>query len=170
MGLCVTILEKPGSGAGVTLSDALSSKEGKTEGKRMSENEEKKEYLRSYQKAVRREQEILDEIQQLRMDKMFPSVANDGMPKGSKQSDLSEYVVRLDNLIKKLKEERFEKIKLMDDILYRISLLEDKDEQRVLKLRYIKGLKWKEIEEALGYSHRSVHRLHSKSLQHLVIA
>ena len=137
---------------------------------RMSENEEKKEYLRSYQKAVRREQEILDEIQQLRMDKMFPSVVNDGMPKGSKQRDLSEYVVRLDNLIKKLKEERFEKIKLMDDILYHISLLEDKDEQRVLKLRYIKGLKWEEIEEALGYSHRSVHRLHNKSLQHLVIA
>ena len=104
------------------------------------------------------------------MDKMFPSVVNDGMPKGSKQSDLSEYVVRLDNLIKKLKEERFEKIKLMDDILYHISLLEDKDEQRVLKLRYIKGLKWEEIEEALGYSHRSVHRLHNKSLQHLIIA
>ena len=137
---------------------------------RMSENEEKKEYLRSYQKAVRREQEILDEIKQLRMDKMFPSVVNDGMPKGSKQSDLSEYVVRLDNLIEKLKEERFEKIKLMDDILYHISLLKDKDEQRVLKLRYINGLKWKEIEEALGYTHRSVHRLHNKSLQHLVIA
>lgn len=136
----------------------------------MSENDRKKEYLRSYQKAVRREQEILDEIQQLRMDKMFPSVVNDGMPKESKQSDLSEYVVRLDNLIKKLKEERFEKIKLMDDILYHISLLEDKDEKRVLKLRYIKGLKWEEIEEALGYSHRSVHRLHNKSLQHLVIA
>lgn len=137
---------------------------------RMSENEEKKEYLKGYQRAVRREQKILDEIQQLRMDKMFPSVVNDGMPKSNKYSDLAEYVAKVDELIEKLKNERFEKIKLMDDILYHISLLEDKDEQRVLKLRYIKGLKWKEIEEALGYSHRSVHRLHSKSLQHLIIA
>lgn len=136
----------------------------------MSENDRKKEYLKSYQKAVRREQKILDEIQQLRMDKMFPSVVNDGMPKSNKYSDLAEYVAKVDELIEKLKNERFEKIKLMDDILYHISLLEDKDEQRVLKLRYIKGLKWKEIEEALGYSHRSVHRLYNKSLQHLIIA
>ncbi len=41
-------------------------------------------YLKSYRKSVKREQEILEEIQRLRMDKMFPSVANnDGMPKGA---------------------------------------------------------------------------------------
>ena len=98
---------------------------------KMSENDRKKEYLKSYQKAVRREQKILDEIQQLRMDKMFPSVVNDGMPKSNKYSDLAEYVAKVDELNEKLKNERFEKIKLMDDILYHISLLEDKDEQRV---------------------------------------
>ena len=49
------------------------------------ENEQKKEYLRSYRKALRREERILDEIQELRMNKMFPSVANDGMPRGSEQ-------------------------------------------------------------------------------------
>lgn len=55
------------------------------------ENEEKKEYLKSYRRAVKREKDILDEIQRLRADKMFPAVANDGMPKGSNQSDLSDY-------------------------------------------------------------------------------
>ena len=132
-------------------------------------NEKKKEYLRSYQKAVRREQEILEEIQQLRMDKMFPSVINDGMPKGSEQSDLSEYVAKVDELIQKLKNERFKKIKLMDDILYSISVMKDNDEKIVLKLRYIKGLKWEEIENALGCSNRSIHSLHSKALQHFVV-
>ena len=132
-------------------------------------NEKKKEYLRSYQKVVRREQEILEEIQQLRMDKMFPSVVIDGMPKGSEQSDLSEYVAKVDELIQKLKNERFKKIKLMDNILYSISVMEDNDEKIVLKLRYIKGLKWEEIENALGCSNRSIHRLHSKALQHFVV-
>lgn len=128
-------------------------------------NEEKKEYLRSYQKAVRREQEILDEIQQLRMDKMFPSVVNDGMPKGSEQRDLSDYVAKLDELIEKLKQERFEKIKRMDDILYHISLLRDEDEQRVLRLRYIKGLKWEEVAVNMDYKWAQIHRIHSRALK-----
>lgn len=50
----MTTLEKPGSGAGVALLDALSSKEGKGEGKRMSENEEKKEYLKGYQDSIKK--------------------------------------------------------------------------------------------------------------------
>ena len=40
--------------------------------KELTENEKKKEYLKSYGKALRREQRILDEIQCLRLDKMFP--------------------------------------------------------------------------------------------------
>lgn len=132
-------------------------------------NEKKKEYLRSYQKAVRREQEILEEIQQLRMDKMFPSVVNDGMPKGSKQSDLSEYIAKADELIQKLKNERFKKIKLMDDILYSISVLEDDDEKSVLRLRYIKGVRWEDICVAIDYSWKQTHRIHSRALKNLQI-
>ena len=130
-------------------------------------NEKKKEYLRSYQKAVRREQEILDEIQQLRMDKMFPSVVNDGMPKGSEQSDLSEYAAKVDELIQRLKNQRFEKIKLLDDILYSISLLKDDDEKSVLHLRYIKGVRWEDICVAIDYSWKQTHRIHSRALKNL---
>ena len=50
------------------------------------ENEQKKYFLRSYRRAIKKEQRILEKIQKLRMDKMFPSVANDGMPRGSSQS------------------------------------------------------------------------------------
>lgn len=137
---------------------------------RMSENEEKKEYLKGYQDSIKKVKRLEEELIELRLNKFFPSLIQDGMPHGTGSGDLSSYASKVDELERKLLKARYEKIKLMDDILYHISLLEDKDEQRVLKLRYIKGLKWKEIEEALGYSHRSVHRLHSKSLQHLVIA
>ena len=54
---------------------------------------------------MRREQEILDEIQRLRADKMFPSVCNDGMPRGSSQTDLSDYMAEIDAAIEDLKEE-----------------------------------------------------------------
>lgn len=40
---------------------------------------------------------------------MFPSVVNDGMPKGSSQSDLSDYIAILDEQIELLKKERIKK-------------------------------------------------------------
>ena len=80
--------------------DTVAGNDGKRKEKRIPER---------YQKAVRREQEILDEIQRLWADKMFPSVCNDGMPRGSSQTDLSDYVAEIDAAIEDLKEERLER-------------------------------------------------------------
>lgn len=129
------------------------------------ENEEKKQYLRSYRAAVKREEEILEEIQRLRLDKMFPSMVNDGMPKGSQQSDLSDYAVLLDEQIQKLKEERLEKAKLYSSIEKKIRHLEGEDEKRVLRLRYIKGLKWEEVALQMGYTWQHIHKIHAKALR-----
>ena len=120
--------------------------------KELTENEKKKEYLKSYGKALRREQRILDEIQCLRLDKMFPSIAQDGMPHGSSQEDLSEYAATLDEMIEDLKQERLEKVKIRKKIEQSIRNLEDGDEQEVLRLRYISGLKWEEVAVEIGYS------------------
>ena len=106
------------------------------------ENEQKKEYLKSYRRAIKREQDILDEIQRLRLDKMFPSVVNDGMPHGSSHSDLSDYVAIMDEQIELLKEERLEKVRCYQKIERQISQMENEDEQEVLRLRYILGMKW----------------------------
>lgn len=130
----------------------------------LTENEKKKEFLNSYQKALRRENEILDEIQRLRADKMFPSVVNDGMPKGSDQSDLSDYIVLLDEQIELLKEERLERAKIRSRIEKSIRAMQDDDEQRVLRLRYIKGLKWNEVMVEMGHSWQHTHRIHAKAL------
>lgn len=121
------------------------------------ENEEKKEYLRSYRRAVKREKDILDEIQRLRSDKMFPSVANDGMPKGSNQSDLSDYIAILDEQIELLKVERLEKARCYQKIEKQIKQMENEDEQEVLRLRYITGLKWEEVAARMSYSWKHIH-------------
>lgn len=97
------------------------------------ENEQKKEYLKSYRRAIKREQDILDEIQRLRLDKMFPSVVNDGMPHGSRHSDLSDYAAILDEQIDLLKEERLEKVRCYQKIERQISQMENEDEQEVLR-------------------------------------
>ena len=128
------------------------------------ENEEKKEYLKSYRRAVKREKDILNEIQRLRADKMFPSVVNDGMPTGSNQSDLSDYIAILDEQIELLKVERLEKARCYQKIERQIKQMENEDEQEVLRLRYITGLKWEEVAVRMSYSWKHIHRIHSSAL------
>ena len=129
------------------------------------ENEQKKEYLKSYRRAIKREQDILDEIQRLRLDKMFPSVVNDGIPHGSSHSDLSDYAAILDEQIDLLKEERLEKVRCYQKIERQISQMENEDEQEVLRLRYILGMKWEEVAVKMDYSWRQIHRIHSSALK-----
>ena len=129
------------------------------------ENEQKKEYLKSYRRAIKREQDILDEIQRLRLDKMFPSVINDGMPHGSSHSDLSDYAAILDEQIELLKEERLEKVRCYQKIERQIHQMENEDEQEVLRLRYILGLKWEEVAVKMDYSWKQTHRIHSSALK-----
>lgn len=134
-----------------------------------SENEKKKRYLMSYRWAKKREERILEEIQALRMDKMFPSTVNDGMPKGSEQRDLSDYAVKLDELIQELKEERLEKVKRLSDIEKSIRDLKSEDAQTIMQLRYIDGLKWEEVCVAINYEWAQMHRIHARALREIKI-
>ncbi len=134
--------------------------------KEWMEKEEKKEYLKSYQKAVRRENDILEEIQQLRAEKMFPALHMEGAPGAAGPSDLSAYVVKIDELIERLKNERLRKILLREEIERDINRLKDEGEKAVLRYRYIQGLKWEEVAERAGYSWKGVHNVHSRALNH----
>lgn len=123
----------------------------------------------SYRWAKKQEERILEEIQALRMDKMFPSAVNDGMPKGSEQRDLSDYAVKLDELIQELKEERLEKVKRLRNIEKSIRELQNEDAQMIMRLRYIDGLKWEEVCVAINYEWAQMHRIHAKALREIKI-
>lgn len=131
----------------------------------MTENDRKKAFLRRYRECERREQEILEEIQRLRMDQMFPSTVNDGMPKGSQQSDLSDYMVLLDEQIDRLKQERLKRARAREQIDLAIRRMEDPDEQRVLRLRYLWGLKWDDIGRKMECDPRHARRIHGWALK-----
>ena len=117
-----------------------------------NDNEQKKEYLKRYRIARRREQQILEEIQKLRMDKMFPSLAIDGMPKGSNQCDLSDYAAAIDHQLELLKKERLQRIRIYGEIEQQIRSMTDEEEREILRLRYIEGRKWEKVAAEMGYS------------------
>jgi hypothetical protein len=128
------------------------------------ENEKKKEYLNGYREAKRREKRILEQIQRLRLDKMFPCLQNDDMPHGHNQSDLSDYAVKMDELMEELKKERLRAVDEYNEIYKTISRLENENEKEVLVRRYINGDKWEEIAVKMNYGYRHIHKIHGSAL------
>lgn len=128
------------------------------------ENEKKKEYLNGYREAKRREKRILEQIQRLRLDKMFPCLQNDDMPHGHYQSDLSDYAVKMDELMEELKKERLQAVDEYNEIYKTISRLENENEKEVLVRRYINGDKWEEIAVKMNYGYRHIHKIHGSAL------
>lgn len=129
------------------------------------ETEEKKEYLRGYQRAKKRERLIMEQIQQLRMDKMFPCIQYDGMPHVNNNSDLSEYMEKLDELMEKLGKEKLESVKKYTEIQERIKASTEGDEREVLERHYLMGKTWDKIIDEMGYSRTSVFRIHGLALK-----
>ncbi|MBS4967364.1 MAG: hypothetical protein KHZ73_00670 [Lachnospiraceae bacterium] len=131
-----------------------------------TENETKKEYLQSYRDAMIAETQIKEEIDQLRMDKMFPSLVQDGMPHGSGASDLSAYAAKLDELLSDLKDQMDKRIQLRREIVKKIEAMDSETEKAVLRYRYIHMLKWEEVKERLHMtSLRYVLKIHGRALK-----
>lgn len=127
-------------------------------------NEKKKEYLNGYKYAKRREKRIREQIQQLRLDAMFPCLQGDGMPRGSSQSDLSDYIEKYESLMEELKKEGLTTLEEMQEIRRRIGKLKDEDEKEVLERRYILMESWDAIAEAIGMSRITAIRIHGRAL------
>ena len=130
------------------------------------ENEKKKEYLRRYHAAEIAEREIREEIDDLRMNKMFPALIQDGMPHGSSSGDLSAYAAQLDELLVELKDQMEKRIRIRREITRKIESMQDETEKTVLRLRYIRWLRWEQIAERIGYSLRNITKIHGKALAH----
>ena len=127
-------------------------------------NQLKKDYLNGYRNAKRREKRILEQIQQLRLDTMFPCLQGDGMPRGSRQSDLSDYMSRYGELMDQLQEERLEAVKQYTDIHNAIRSMKNEEEKEMLERKYLMRQTWEEIAQSLGYSRITVIRKHGEAL------
>ena len=134
------------------------------------EREKKEEYLNQYRDNVRYIYRLTEEIAELRELKMSASaVANDGMPKGSDQRDLSDYMVRIDSMIQERKNEIRKRMLLFDEISKKIKSLKNQNEDDVMFYKYIRRKNFAEIAEKMNYSERHTRRIHNKALEHLSI-
>lgn len=128
------------------------------------ENELKKEYLNGYKYARMRAKRVAEQIQQLRLDTMFPCLQGDGMPRGSDQSDLSDYIERYDELMEELKKEELDAIEQYTNIHIAIEWMEDEEEKEILERKYLMRKSWETIAKELGISRRTAIRIHGNAL------
>ena len=134
-----------------------------------NENNRKKEYLREYRSSRRRINRIDEEITELNeLAASVKPIDYSGMPQGSgNQKDLSDELARIDSLAEKLGKEKEGCIETYISIEKQMKEVKNEDENDVLFYRYVKGLRFWEIAEIMGYSEQWIHKLHGRALGHL---
>lgn len=125
-----------------------------------------KEYLRQYERAVRRAQRYREEYENetLLIDAVRSLSDNDGMPHGSGISKPTENkAVRLADRRLRLIEAELESIRIKQKLFDFIDSIEG-IEGDVLYHRYIRLLKWEEICLIVHYSWPNTMRIHRRAL------
>ena len=133
------------------------------------ENEEKKEYLKGYIKALKMERMLNDRLQQIRESKLFPSLQIDGMPHSHTNSDLSVYAEKVSDLIEKIGQQKLECCKKIRRNQRSDQQHERRYRKEVLMRRYILCEKWESIAVAMNYTYHHVIKIHGNALQHFKI-
>ena len=141
------------------------------EEKVMTENEQKKEFLQSYQLAKRDVTRLEEQLAELRIGKMSPGCdIGDGLPHAHNATDLSGYAAKVDELEDEIIAARYSRICAFQEVQKRIEAMEDEREKDLLTYRYIRGLKWEEICVRMDYKWRQVHRIHAMAIKNLKMA
>ena len=96
--------------------------------------------------------------------------ALDGMPKGSDLSNPTLAIVinteRYQDEINKAQQELEDNICLFESYL---SLL-DENESMILRLRYMRGIRWEYMNLNIAYSERQIRRIHNRALDKIINA
>lgn len=130
--------------------------------------EEKKEYLNSYRNVRKRIINLREQLESLReIERSAKSQQLSDMPKGggSGQQDLSDLMVKIEELREKISDKIWEANKIRVNIEDTIASIQNADEQRVLRMRYIELKGWDEISIEMEYSRRQIFNIHGNALQ-----
>ena len=126
------------------------------------------EYLQRYLDARNEALEIEYRIEALVKQYAMPSaIEYSDMPKAQNtEHDLSDYIVKLEELTQELHKKREECLGIMSDINDRVETMEDATERSVLRYRYIHGMKIETIADVMHMTERNVYYIRDKALQH----
>ena len=127
-----------------------------------------KEYLQQYRHIQREIEDIDRRMAQLRLKYAAPSAINySDMPKAhNSEHDLSDYIVKMNELTNYMisKYTRLRGIEV--DIYMRVDRMENQKERELLRFRYIDGMTWTEVADALDTTERNVYFIHGRALRH----
>lgn len=124
-----------------------------------------KEYLREYRRATRRVDQIDEEIHRLRAERDSITVKADGMPSGSGISDrVARLAVKIADKETEYIARREELLQMRTEVVETILAVADDKQSQLLYLRYIKGMKWEEIADIMGFGERQIYRFHGYGL------
>lgn len=134
------------------------------------QNEIKKEYLNSYKNLCNKLKSLEEQLQSLRASTESAKIQTiSDMPRGNKQSDLSDYMVKVDQLEKDIAHKRNECLSKKLAIEKCVANMENGIESDIIRKRYIELMAWEKICVEIKYSWMQTHRLHSKALSNVVI-
>lgn len=131
--------------------------------------EDKKAYLQGYKSIYSKIMSLRDKKYSLiKSMEAAKSIEYSDMPKAHKQTDLSDYIVKLDELISDIEINKRELELKRLDIEKRIVDLDVK-EKEVIRKRYIEFRRWEDIAAITGLNVRTVHRVHGRALKKIII-
>lgn len=137
----------------------------------IADSELKKEYLNQYRENKAAVERIEEQLRQFEIKELSPKISTmDVGPHGSRViKDLSDYMVKKDELVSEMLRARYNRICKYQEIFEAIEEMANEQERRVLTLRYIKGMKWEKIAVEMHVEWAQVHRIHAKALRNFVI-
>ena len=132
--------------------------------------EEKVRWLRRYQDSLRREQELAEEVEQLRARACKITTALTGMPGGTNGGQRLPLVVeQIVETQQKLQDQVNQCEVLRNEIVDAIDKIENNLDQEILKRKYILDQKWERISEIEHLDVRWLRRRHKKAIERLYI-
>lgn len=133
------------------------------------ENERKKEYLMSYLPYKRMAENAERMLEELKIKKMFPGMSTgDGLPGGSRISDMSDYMVEEEKLTENILKKKSEYIAKYTEIYNAIHAL-DAIHAEILEQKYLNRLNFADVCKEVGYEKTKVYQLHGEALRLLTL-
>lgn len=126
------------------------------------------EFLERYPKVKREIDDLEERIKTIREKySSAKAIVYSDMPKSSGTSDLSDYMVKLEEYADKLIDKLKTQLGIEVDIMMTLEELKDLDESYVLRRHYIDGKKWETIAGEIPCSERQVYIIRSSALKNL---
>lgn len=143
----------------------------KEQDKIKEQNEKTKQWLWRYRDAKKEVKRLEGELQELiELQKSCGAIQYSDMPKGGgDQGDLSDYMIKQEELWKKIHKARYKRILMFSEVKNVIDRLPSVDEREVMSYRYIQSMPWERICMKVNLSRRNVYYIHGKALENIRI-